>query len=115
MPHLEIKANLECELDGRPLSVRTIGRTLFVEVPDVATGVKLARLGSPQGTIRQSVHRFKRFLDSAQMTLNLRIGNDSLGLIGFGRGNPFWQIFGLPALELRPLTIAKLYFRERRR
>lgn len=112
MPRLEIKANLECELDGRKLSVRTIGRTLHVEVPDVATGMKLARLGSPRGAIRESVHRCKHFLDAAQMTVSLRRGNDSLGVIGFEKGSSFWRIVGLPALELKPLTIAKLYIRE---
>lgn len=110
----EIHAHLDCEVDGKPFSVRSTGRQTVVEVPDVATGLRLVRLGSPRGYIWKSVHQWKHFLDSAFHRVELRIRGRTVGAIGHGVGSRGWKLLGLPTLALKPAVIASEFLHRSR-
>ena len=101
---IDVIADLTCELDGRSVSIRSSGRQTVVEVPDVATGLELIRLGSPRGFFG-SLHRWKCLLDTASHRMEFRIRGRLIGRIGHLVGSQGWKIFGLPALTLKPLAI----------
>lgn len=113
-PTIAFDADLKCELDGRKVSIRTTGRTIVVEVPDVATGLKLAKLGSLQGSYQRSAHKLKNMLDMASMSVHLRLRSKCVVMIGENCGTSFWKLFGFPKLGLKPWTLAVNYLRERR-
>jgi hypothetical protein len=108
-------ADLQCELNGRRVSVQTVGRTIIVEVPDVATGLKLAKLGPSRGSYRRSAHELKNMLDAAAFRVEVRLCGKPIVLIGENCGSSFWKLFGLPKLRLKPITFASNYLREQRR
>ena len=104
----EIHANLDCVADGKAFSVRSSGRRIVVEVPDVATGLQLVRLGSPQGSLCKSIHQWKHFLDSALHQLEVRVRGHIVVAIGHGVGSRVWTLFGLPRIVLKPVVIGSL-------
>lgn len=106
--------NLQCELDNRPLSIDTAGRSIVVDLPDMATGLKILKLGSPRGTYRDATHRVHQWLEATSMTLDVRLDGKSLCAIGGNRGNSFWRVLGLPPLYLRPVELLRQYIHERR-
>ena len=67
----EVHADLDCDLDGRNLSIRSSGNQTSVEVPDVATGLRLVRLGSPRGHFIPALHHWKRLLDVTTHRIDL--------------------------------------------
>ena len=102
----EIHANLDCVVDGRPFSVRSTGRQTVVEVPDVATGLRLVRLGSPRGYFWKSLHKWKHLLDSTLHRVEFRVRGRTVGAIGHGVGSRGWRLLGFPTLALKPAVIA---------
>ena len=113
LAQLEIDAALDCEIDGRPFSIRTSGAQIMVEVPDVATGLKLLQLGSSWGLLRQRLRWLKQLLEQMQHSLQLNIGPHAVVAIGHRVGSPLWAILGLPPLDLRPLRLLAAYFRRK--
>jgi hypothetical protein len=101
---IHVIADLECELDGKAVSVRSTGRKTIVDVPDVATGLNLIWLGSPRRCCR-ALRKIKRLLDSMSHVLELRVQGNTIGIIGHLEGNQFWRLLGLPALTLKPMAI----------
>ena len=114
LAEINVIADLRCELDGEAVSIRSSGRKTVVEVPDVATGLNLIRLGSPRGFFGP-LHQWKRLLDAASHVLELRIQGKTVGLVGHLEGSQGWRILGLPALTLKPLAIvSKAAWRRKR-
>ena len=105
---VEIHATLDCVVDGKAFSVRSTGRQTVVEVPDVATGLRLVRLGSPRGYFWKSVHHWKCFFDSAVHQVEFRVGGQTVGVIGYGVGSRVWNLLGLPKIALKPVVIGSL-------
>lgn len=103
---LEFSADLRCEIDSSPLTIRSVGRTIVVEVPDVATGLKMFRLGLPRGSRRRRLHQIKHVLDQLRAAVEIRIASKPVLSIGYERGNSVWHLLGLPALSVRARTAA---------
>ena len=105
LAQLHLEADLRCELDDRPLSIRVADGTAVVEFPDVATALKLFRLGSPRGSYARRLRSIKTLLDLMQLQLELRLRSHPIIRLGWKTGNPVWRAFGLPPmhLSLRPL------------
>ena len=101
----EIHANLDCVVDGKSFSVRSTGRQTVVEVPDVATGLRLLRLGSPRGYFWGSVHRRNHLLDSAYHQAELQVRGRTVGSLGHGVGSRTRALLGLPNIKLKPIGI----------
>lgn len=112
---IEIDADLRCELDVSPVSISTKGRTIVVEVLNVATAMQLMKLGSPLSSYRRAAHRLKRVLDDAAMNLEVRLQKTAIFAIGHNRSTVLWRLFGLPALKLNPVMIASEHSQERAR
>ena len=111
---VEIRANLDCDLDGKEFSVRSAGRHTVVEVPDVATGLRLVQLGSSRGHFWRSLHKWKRLLDSTLHRVEFRVRGRTVGVIGHSVGSRGWRLLGFPTLALKPAVIAsELVFRSR--
>ena len=102
----DIHADLDCVVDGKAFFVRSSGRRTVVEVPDVATGLRLVQLGSPRGYFWKSVHQWKQFFDSAFHQVEFRVRGQTVGVIGAGVGSRVWSFFGLPTITLHPVVIA---------
>jgi len=85
LSQLPLYRELQCELDGLVFSMQTKGRSIFVDVPDVATGLKLLRIDSPPGSYLGSVHKLKRLLAPAFMILESRLREQPIGVVGYYR------------------------------
>lgn len=103
---LEFSADLRCELDSCPLTIRSVGSTIVVEVPDVATGLKIFQLGLPRRSRRRRLHQIKRVLDQLRAAVEIRIASKPVLSIGHKRGNSVWHLLGLPALTVRARNAA---------
>ena len=110
---INVVADLDCELDGKAVSIRSTGRKTVVEVPDVATGLKLVGLGSPRDFFGL-LHKLKRLLDAASHVLELRVRGKTIGRVGYLEGSQAWRILGLPALTLKPVAIVTETARRRK-
>jgi hypothetical protein len=107
MPDLPLRfdAHLQCELDDRPVSIRAGSGKAVVEVPDLATGLKLLRLGSPRGFFPRSLNQLKVLLDGALTRLDVFIDGHHVFAIGWKTGNPLWKLAGLPPMHIRMFSV----------
>ncbi len=76
-----------------------------MEVPDLATGLRLVQLGSQRGYFFTSLHKWKRLLDSTLHRVELRIRGRTVAAIGHGVGSRGWKLLGLPTLALEPIAL----------
>ena len=97
--NVDIHAKLVCELDGCPISISCSNQAFIVEVPDVVSGLKLFRLGS-RGLTRHHIHQIKQFLDKNRSFLSIAVAGKTIGSIGYQIGSNWWNLFGLPKLNL---------------
>ena len=102
---VEVTVDLEFELDGTAFSLRSNGRDFVLDVPDLATLLKVFRLGSPHYSYRRSLHRMKALLDFIARSLEVQINGRQVGRLGYQVGNGWWRLLGLPALTLKPVAI----------
>ena len=110
----EIEANLACEIDGQPLTIRSANRRIVVEVPNIKTGWRLLQLGPFQGLLLHRLHCLKHGLDQMRLSLELMLDGKPVATIGYRVGSPLWRLLGLPSLRLRlDLLLAFLLFRRR--
>ena len=87
-------ANLQCELDGQPVTVVAEARKIVVEVPDVATGLKILQLGSLRDFARPL-----SLLDSLEVTFEIR--TSSTTLVAAGHEVSSWWLSRLHVHHLR--------------
>lgn len=99
--NLEFSADLRCEIDSCPLTIRSVGRTFVVEVPDVATGLNLFRLVLPRGFRRRRLLQTKNALDFLHAEVEIRIADRPVFSLGHSHGSRAWHFLGLPALRVR--------------
>ena len=97
---LTIYANLNCELDGRTISIRCSRNVFTIDVSDVVSGFKLVRFGS-RGHTRHRIRQIKQFLNMIQSSLHLTVAGKAVGSIGYQEGSNWWSIVGLPKLNLK--------------
>ena len=97
----KFSADLRCEIDSCSLTIRSAGRTIVVEVPDVATGLKLFRLILPRGSRGRRLHQIKRALDVLLAAVEIRIADKPVFCIGHEKCSRIWRFFGLPTLGVR--------------
>ncbi len=109
---LEIFADLDCELDGQPISIAAAGRTIVVRLPGGATARQLLRLGSRDGFPRRSLWQARKLLDDNHLRLDIHLGKRLLGSIGHQVGNSAWNLLGLPKMRLSPLAVAEVWIRK---
>ncbi len=107
-PSVLIHADLDCVVNGSAFSVHSTGRQTVVEVPDVATGLRLMQLGSPRGSAFKSLHRWKRILDETQHSIELRVLDKAIVALGNDVGSRGWSLLGLPTMTFRPATILSM-------
>ena len=113
LSEIDVNASLRCELDGENISITAADRKVVVEVPDVATGLKLLQLGSSRGSRLARLHRVKRLLDLATHSLHVRVKGDTIFSVGHRIGSRWWRLFGLPEMDARPRLIISHLARQR--
>lgn len=106
---LNFEIDLQCEFEKRPLSVVTAGRTIVVDLPDVATGLRILKLGSPRYSYRDVARQVDQWLLAASMTLDVRVGGEYLGTIGGHPPNTLWKAIGLPPMKLKPMQLLRQF------
>ena len=109
---ITLNADLQCELDGIPLSISAANRRIVVEVPDVATAMKMLRLGSPRGSYFSFLRRLKQQLDDMQIHLVVNSRRRTLVELGYQVGSRRWKMVGLPRMKLHLLSSAFLAVRQ---
>ena len=97
---LVIEGSLRCELDGVPWSLGASNQRIVVDVPNVATGLKLLRLGPARRTWRRRLGEAKQFLDQTSHRLECRIGGRRVLVLGHQVGRRWWRLAGLPAMQI---------------
>ena len=110
---LEISADLRCEIDSRPFEIRSEDRTIVVEVPDVASGLKLLQLGLPRGSRRRRLNSLKRLLDRIGVIVEVRVTGDSIFEIGHDTGTRLWRVIGLPTSQINLNKVMRFWWGSR--
>ncbi len=108
-----ISADLNCELDDQTISIRGTDRRLVVEVPDVATGLKLLRLGSPRGTLLGRLRKATHFVEHLQVVMELKVADRVVGEIQPAGGNMWGKILGFKTLGIHPASLTAATFQGR--
>ena len=106
---LDIRADLQCEIDSSCVKIHSAGRQIIVEVPDVETGLKLLQLGLPRGSRRQRLHTLKRLLDTMALAIEIRVAGLPVLLMGHLTGSGIWRLVGLPVLSFKPVNAISLW------
>ncbi|QDS96885.1 hypothetical protein [Adhaeretor mobilis] len=101
MTPVDIHADLDCELDSAPFSIRSSGRKIVVEVPDLATGMKLFHVGLPRGSWRRRLSFLKRSLDQLILVVEVKIAGITVMKVGHQTGSRLWNCFGMPRLTFK--------------
>ena len=104
--NLTIDANLDCEIEGKKIRLRTKGHTLSVEVPDVATAVRLYRLSSPRGSHLKKLRKFNRAIVGSAMQVELFVGSKKMLSLGKDEQSLILQMMLLPFMA--PSVLASL-------
>ena len=112
LTNIEVCADLRCEIDSCPLTIRSEGRTIVVEVPDVASGLKVLQLSLPRGSRRRRLHAVKTVLDRLASVLEVRVAGRTCAQIGYHTGSRWWRLLGLPAISLSPIHAVLPRFRD---
>ena len=113
LSNLHVDSALQCELDGSRVSITAADRKLVVEVPDVATGLKLLQLGSSRASYISRLRGIKRLLDLTTHSLEVRIRGDTVVRLGHRIGNRWWRLLGLPDMTAKPRVILSLLVQQR--
>ncbi len=111
----EVSADLDCELDGVPIRLQSIGRHVTLGLPDLTTGLRLIRLGTRGSSLRTVVKRIKEILDSLHASLEVQVNGTPVAEIGNQVGTRWWLLLGLPKLRLKPVELIRVAARERRK
>jgi hypothetical protein len=101
MTSVDIHAHLDCELDSVPFSIRSSDRKIVVELPDLATGIKLFHIGLPPGSRRRRLILLKRSLDQLILVVEVRIAGRKVFMVGHQTGSRLWNLLGLPRFTLK--------------
>ena len=108
---LMIDADINCQIDGEEVRVRTDGHTLRVEVPDVATAVRLYRLSSPRGFHFGTFCKIQRLITHAAIRIELATSSGTLltlrprgsSSLGWLRSMPTFSLSAVPSI-VREIT-----------
>ena len=100
-------ADLSIDANGNPVCVTAEGRHIRVEVPDLATGLDLVRLGSPRGFYLHRIRRFAETLNRLDLTLSLSVNGKSVARFGRGTGFSLLSLLGLGPTRIRPSTLVR--------
>ena len=96
MTSLAIHADLSCEFDSAPISIRSSGRAIVVDLPDLATGRDLLRLSLPKKSRRRRLQFIAAFLGKASSVVEIRVRNRTVASIGSETGSRLGALLGLP-------------------
>ena len=110
---IDLSADLQCEFDGKPFSLTASGRQIVVDVPDLASCIKIVRNRPARHQIRHDLARLNSFLNDLQITLELRINGNCVAITGFKMDAPLESLLGFKRLKLYPLAIFKSAIRRR--
>ena len=110
MADLEFHAELQCELGGQPVSVRSFGDATAVSVEQWSTLLKLARLVLPMSKTGRLL--LKKFLDATGSTVEFQVRRRTVA--SFTSSSGFFQAFGMPPMRLHPIAIATSAFQRKR-
>ena len=102
----EVNADVVVETNSQRLRVTARGHEIRVEVPDLATGLKLLQAGSPRGSSFRGVKNLALLLERIRLTLTLCIEQTPLVQLGHGVNVPLLAPIGLN--RLRAPDAAKL-------
>jgi hypothetical protein len=93
---LSVETNLTLSVDGTPVELRSTGDRLFVDVPTLATAVKLLRT---QSVVRE---RLTETLRVSDLTVEIRVRGATVAVAG-ARARPgvLSREFGTDPVELR--------------
>lgn len=108
-----IEADLECQFEGEPCSVRTVNGDLVINVPHVATAWKMLSLAATRGGRRKALWSAKRMLDRLGLAAEIHIAGQPVARLGYGVVSGRWQWLGLPRMKLQPVTIVRVVTRRR--
>jgi hypothetical protein len=111
---LTLLADLNIDANGKPVRVSAEGNHICVEVPDLATGLDLFRLGSPRGF---GVHRLRAMadsLDQRRLHLTMNVRGRQLARIGHRTSGLWLKLLGLKRCQIRPWSLLQSILRRDR-
>jgi hypothetical protein len=110
MAELEFHAELQCELGGHPVSIRSLGNANAVSVQQWSTLLKLARLVLPMSKTGRLL--LEKFLDETGSTVEFQVRRRTVASFSYSSG--IFQAFGMPPMRLHPIAIATSAFQRKR-
>ena len=113
LSNLNVSGSLSCEFDGSRLEIKASDRKVVVEVPDVATGLKLLQLGSSRGSYRATLRLVQQLVDRSNHSLEVTMRGKTMISLGHATANRWWRLIGLPPMDIKPRLALSLLTRGR--
>lgn len=113
LQQLSVRANLEAELDGSPIFIRSDGDKMIVEFEKPKTAFKMLRLGLRRFFTRVQFAKVTSILNDMRSTVEVKVGSRVVATAGYGVENRFWTLLGFPGLSCSPVAAAVLVLRNR--
>lgn len=102
-----VNADLHCSFGEKPVSIRGENNHLKVEVPDVATAIRLARVASPRGFFSQQHRKLLSLLARMGVLVEFQVRGRTIAAAGhLAEGH--LRLPGVPDnFVVHPLSIAR--------
>ena len=99
---VDIVADLQCELDARPISVHAHQGVIVVRVESRATATSIIRHIRRFGRLRTTISRMNSVLLSTSQRLELHVADTEVMTMGFGTDSGILRFAGMPNVKVWP-------------
>jgi hypothetical protein len=99
---IRLQADLSCEFEGHPFSIKASDNMIIVEISDLTTGFRLFRKLSHLNQLHVGCDDLSEWLVLLDSTLEVRVGGICVATGGVGPGSFFGRLVSLNGLRLLP-------------
>ena len=102
---LDLEASLECELDGRPISIEARRGVIVVRTEDTQTARVIIKTLRGCGSLRPTLNRVIDTLLATSQRLELHVDNVVVASMGQGIGSGLLSLVGIRNVRIWPFRI----------
>ncbi len=105
---LDLAGDLQCEIDGTPVSISANERKVVIDIPDYVAGIKSIR-SLPFG-IKRSLMFLDRVIVVTSLDLDVRVGGKVVLAAGHQSSGLPMRLLGFRKLQPHPIRLISTYF-----
>lgn len=106
-PAKNLEASLDCQLDGRRVSVAASHGVIVVDVETLAAAKEMIRICRVLGSIRSAITHTNRALTTISHRLEIHVGGATIVAMGHGTNSGVLRLAGLRQIRFWPLRLLR--------